>query len=109
MQLTIPAHTQAPLWQEWKAESEGKTPWEGAQVVAFEVLSQICHQHGDEHTSSAAGTFPQVDPSTIVWEQRNSNALIRDRDKWADSSSLAMSAMFAMMKMFYTRQDTRDF
>ena len=39
VQLTIPARTQAPLWQEWKAESEGKTPWEGAQVVAFEVLS----------------------------------------------------------------------
>ena len=24
VQLTIPAHTQAPLWQEWKADSEGK-------------------------------------------------------------------------------------
>ena len=42
VQLTIPAHTQAPLWQEWKAESRGKTPWEATQVVAFEVLSQIC-------------------------------------------------------------------
>ena len=30
VQLTIPARTKAPLWQEWKAESEGKTPWEGA-------------------------------------------------------------------------------
>ena len=42
VQLTIHARTQAPLWQEWKAESEGRTPWEAAQVVAFEVLSQIC-------------------------------------------------------------------
>ena len=24
VQLTIIAHTQAPLWQEWKAESKGK-------------------------------------------------------------------------------------
>ena len=71
VQLTIPAHTQAPLWQEWKADSEGKTPWEGAQVVAFEVLIQICQQHGDELTGSAADTFPQVDPSTAVWAQRN--------------------------------------
>ena len=65
--LTIPARTQAPLWQEWKADSERKTPWEATQVVAFEVLSQICQQHGDEPTSSSAGTFPWVDPSTAVW------------------------------------------
>ena len=66
-QLTIPAHTQAPLWQEWKAESKGKTPWEVAHVVAFEVLSQICQQHGDELTGSAIDTFPWVNPSTAVW------------------------------------------
>ena len=42
VQLTIPARTQAPLWQEWKAYSKGKTPREAAQVVAFEVLSWIC-------------------------------------------------------------------
>ena len=78
VQLTIPARTQAPLWQEWKAKSKGKTPWEGAQVVAFEVLSQICQQHGDELTGSAASTFPQVDPSTAVWTQHKCNALIQD-------------------------------
>ena len=50
-----------------------------------------------------------MDLSTTVWAQRNNNALIRDRDEQADSSSPAMSAMFAVMKMFYTRQDTRDF
>ena len=77
--------------------------------MAFEVLSQICQQHGDELTDSAAGTFPWVDPSIAVWAQRNHNALIQDRDERADSSSPAMSAMFAVMKMFYTRQDTRDF
>ena len=57
--------------------------------MAFEVLSQICEQHGDELTGSATGTFPQVDPTTTVWAQRNSNALIRDQDEWADSSSPA--------------------
>ena len=45
VQLTIPARTQAPLWQVWKEKSEGKTPWEGVQVVAFEVLSQINTVH----------------------------------------------------------------
>ena len=58
VRLTIPAHTQAPFWQEWKAESGGKTPWEAAQVVAFEVLSQICQQHRDALTGSATGMFP---------------------------------------------------
>ena len=76
MRLTILARTQAPFWQEWKAESEGKTPWEAAQVVAFEVLSRIYQQHGDALTDSAAGMFPRVDPSTAIWEQCNQNALI---------------------------------
>ena len=62
-----------------------------------------------ELTGSATGTFPPVDPPTIVWAQRNSNVLIQDWDERVDSSSPAMSAMFAVMKMFYTRQDTRDF
>ena len=70
--------------------------------MAFEVLSQICQQHGDKITGSAAGIFPRVDPSTTVWAQRNSNALIRDQDERVDSSSPAMSVMFAVMKMFYT-------
>ena len=48
-------------------DSEEKTPWEGAHVVAFEVLSQICQHHKDELTGSVGDTFPQVDPSTIVW------------------------------------------
>ena len=50
-----------------------------------------------------------MDPSTIVWAQRNSNALIQDQDEWVDSSSPTMSAMFVVMKMLCTRQDTRDF
>ena len=73
------------------------------------MLSQICEQHRDELTSSAAGTFPRVDPSTTVWAQRNSNALIQDQDERADSSCPAMSTMFVVVKMFYTRQDTRVF
>ena len=56
--VTIPTHAQPPQWQEWRVESKGKSPWEGAQVAAFEVLSKICQQHGDELTGSAAGTFP---------------------------------------------------
>ena len=67
VQLTIPTRTQAPLWLEWRAESEGRTPWKGAQVAAFEVLSKICQQHEDDLNGNAANTFPQVDPTTSVW------------------------------------------
>ena len=67
LQVTIPARTQAPQWQEWRAKFEGKSPWEAAQVAAIEVLGKICQLHGDELTTSVAGTFPQVDPSVIAW------------------------------------------
>ena len=78
-------------------------------MVAFEVLSKICQQHGDVLTGSVAGTFPRVDPSTAIWAQRNHNALILDWDERAENSSPAMSAMFTVMKMFYARQDAQDF
>jgi len=70
------------------------------------VLSQICQQHRDDLTDSVADTFPQVDPSTAAWAQRNRNALIRDWDERAESSSPSMSSMFVVMKMFYAHQDT---
>ena len=73
------------------------------------MLSQICEQHRDELTDSAADTFPHVHPFTTVWAQHNHNVLIQDRDEQTESSSPAMSAMFAMMKMFYAHQDTWDF
>ena len=77
--------------------------------MAFEVLRQIYQQHGDALTGSAASMFPWVDPSTTNWEQHSQNALIRDWDERVDSSSPSMSAMFAVMKMFCTRQDTKNF
>ena len=43
-----------------------------------------------------------------MWVQCNNNVLIQDQDERADSSSPAMSAMFVVMKMFYTREDTMD-
>ena len=76
--MTIPTHAQALRWQEWRAKSEGKSPWDGAQVAAFEILSKNCQQHGDGLTSSAARTFPQVDLLVIAWVQYNHNALVRD-------------------------------
>ena len=52
-----------PQWQGWSIESDGQTPWEGAQVATFEVLSEICQEFGDELVNGLVGSFPQVDAS----------------------------------------------
>ena len=40
--VTVLAYADHPQWQGWSVESDGQTPWEGAQVAAFEVLNEIC-------------------------------------------------------------------
>jgi hypothetical protein len=72
-------------------------------VVAFEVLSEICQEFGDELTNGLARSFPRVDPSQATWTQPDDNPLVRDHDERAESSSAAMSTMFTVMKMFYSR------
>ena len=71
-------------------------------MVALEALSEICPKFGDELINGRAGTFPWVDPSVTTWMQLGGNALVRDRDERAESSSAAMSAMFVVLKMFYS-------
>jgi len=63
MRVTIPGHANNLQWQGWSIESDGQSPWEGAQVVALEALSEICQEFGDELVTSPAKTFPLVDPS----------------------------------------------
>ena len=75
-------------------------------MVALEALSEIYQEFGDELVNGPARTFPRVDPSVIAWMQPSDNALVRDHDEQAESSSAAMSAMFAVLKMFYSRQDS---
>ena len=41
VRVTIPARTDNPLWQGWSIKLDGQSPWEGAQVVALEALSEI--------------------------------------------------------------------
>ena len=70
-------------------------------MVALEALSEICQEFGDELVNGPAGTFPQVDPLVTSWVQPGGNALVRNHDERAESSSVAVSAMFAVLKMFY--------
>ena len=53
--------------QGWSIESDGQSPWEGAQVVALEALSEICQEFGDELVNGLARTFPRVDLSVTAW------------------------------------------
>ena len=106
MRVTIAAREDNPQWQGWSVESDGQTPWEGAQVAAFEVLSEICQEFGDELVNGPIESFPRVDASQTVWAQQGGNALVRDRDERARSSNAAMSAMYVVMRMFYSRQDS---
>ena len=41
-----------------------------------------------------------------AWMQPGGNALVRDHDERAESSSSAISVMFAVLKMFYSYQDS---
>ena len=75
-------------------------------MAAFEVLSEICHEFGDELVDGPIGSFPQVDASQTAWTQPGGNALVRDQDERAGSSNAAMSAMYAVMRMFYSRKDS---
>ena len=75
-------------------------------MVALEALSEIYQEFGDELVNGLARTFPRVAPSVTAWMQPGGNALVRDHDERAESSSAPMSAMFAFLKMFYSCQDS---
>jgi hypothetical protein len=67
VRVIVPAHANRPQWLGWSVESTGETPCEGAQVAAFEVLSKICQNFGDELVNGPAASFPHVDPSETMW------------------------------------------
>ena len=75
-------------------------------MAAFEVLSEIYQEFSDELVNGPNGSFPQVDASQTAWTQPGGNALIRDRDERAGSSNATMSAMYVVMMMFYSHQDS---
>ena len=63
MRVIVIARVDNPQWQGWSIELDGETPWEGPQVVAFEVLSEICQEFDDELVNGPIGSFPRVDAS----------------------------------------------
>jgi hypothetical protein len=56
--VRIPECARKPSWPHWMFHAEGMTPWEGAQVAALEVLTNICYQKWEEIQATSMRLFP---------------------------------------------------
>jgi hypothetical protein len=77
VRLMVPPHPGRPLWRGWGSDSNGQTPWEGAQVAALVVLMDICQNFGDELRGGPAASIPCVAPLAVEWNQDDGRALVR--------------------------------
>jgi len=106
MQGVVLPHGGRPAWTRWTCNSDEQTPWEAAQVVAHAMLLNIYQRFGDELTGGPTASIPHADPAAAEWKQADGCALFRGRVERAESSSPAMSAMMAVLKLFSQREDT---
>ena len=67
VEVVVPPHENQPQWLGWSIEADGQTPWEGAQVVALEVLVDICQEFCDKLINGPVESIPRVAPSEAVW------------------------------------------
>jgi len=70
------------------------------------MLLNICQRFGDELTGGLAASIPHDDLAAAEWKQAEGCALVRGRGNRAESSSPAMNAMMAVLKLFSQREDT---
>jgi len=105
VQGVVPPHGGRPAWTGWTCNSDGQTPWEAAQIAAQAMLLNICQRFGDELTGGPAASIPRADLAAAEWKQADGCALVRGRGERAVSSSPAMSAMVAVLKLFSQRED----
>jgi len=63
------------------------------------MLLNICQRFGDELTGGPADSIHRADPAAAEWKQANGCALVPGRGERAESSSPAMSAMMAVLKL----------
>jgi hypothetical protein len=64
------------------------------------MLINIFQRFGDELKGGPAASIPHADPTAVEWKQDDGCALVRRRGERAESSSHAMSAMMAVLKLF---------
>ena len=74
--MEIPRHEGRTIWCGWMIESDGQSPWEGAQCAALTALVDICQKHGDELAGGPTTVFPHVQPEEAQWNQAQGSILV---------------------------------
>jgi len=105
VKITVPACRNNPQWLGWIVESDGQTPWEGAQVAALEVLLEICQEFGDELVNGPAGTIPRVNPTDTFVSQIGNEPIDMREAVLGYSTSPTISAKLAVLRLYYVHQD----
>jgi hypothetical protein len=100
VEITVPALGDAPEWDGWHLEFEGRTPVEGAKGVAFRVIRNIMSRFPNELVAALAGTFPRDDPCDAIWVQSQASALVRGPNEGQASNNHVMSAMYAAIRAY---------
>ena len=57
--FVVPQNPTRPLWHGWSIETDGRSPWEAAQVAALDVLMDIAQSFGDELVGGPASSIPE--------------------------------------------------
>jgi hypothetical protein len=100
VEITVTALGDAPEWDGWHLEFEGRTPVEGAEGATFRVIRDIMRRFPNELAATLAGTFPQDDPRDAIWVQPQGSALVRGPNEGRASDNHAMSAMFTTIRAY---------
>jgi hypothetical protein len=77
VEITVPALGDAPEWDGWHLEFEGRTLVKGAEGAAFRVIRDIMSRFSNELAAALAGTFLRDDPRDAIWVQPQGSALVR--------------------------------
>ena len=70
------------------------------------MLLNICQRFGDELTGGPVASIAHADLAAAEWKKVEGCAFVRGRGERVESSSPAMSAVMAVLKLFRQRQDT---
>jgi hypothetical protein len=106
VEITVPALGDAPEWDGWHLEFEGRTPVEGAEGAAFRVIRDIMSRFPNELAAALAGTFPRDDPRDAIWVQPQGSALVRGPSEGLASDNHTMSAMYAAIRAYQGLENT---
>jgi hypothetical protein len=72
----------------------------------MEVLLDICQDFGDELINGPTESIPRVSPSKAAWLDFGDDLLAMIEMEQAQSFGSAMSAMMAVLKLYYMHQET---